>query len=103
MANLTRGLQISPWWIMIVLGYLVLGLVWHFYTKTLPKTYQVLNFKHVGARAFLLIFVTLILFGLYGMSGFSGYGLLSHFISLLLAWMIFPIIVLCWPLKKGVK
>ncbi len=103
MANLAMGAHVSPWWIMIILGYLVLWAVWYFYTKTLVRAYDVLSLKKASARAVLLIFVTLILFALYGMIGFDGYGPLSHFISQLSLWIMLPILVFCWPTRLWVK
>ena len=99
----TFGTHVSPWWIMIILGYLVLWAVWYFYTKTLVRAYDVLSLKKASARAVLLIFVTLILFALYGMIGFDGYGPLSHFISQLSLWIMLPILVFCWPTRLWVK
>ncbi|OYK81753.1 hypothetical protein CbuD7D7780_09305 [Coxiella burnetii] len=102
MANLARGLHISPWWIMFILGYGVVGIVWYFYSKTLLKTHAMLVLRHQLTQALLLLIVTLILFGLYGTIGLYHYGALSHFISLLLLWVIIPIMIFNWPWRSWV-
>lgn len=54
MANLAYGLHISPWWIMTILGYMVVGVVWYFYRNTLPRAYDKMNLTHKSAQAVLL-------------------------------------------------
>lgn len=102
MANLANGLHISPWWIMIILGYLVVAVIWHFYTRTLPDAYKKLHLTNKTAQAFLLIVTTYVLFYLYGTVGLNHYGEISHFLSLLSIWIAFPIIVFCWPWRVWV-
>ena len=97
MANLAFGLHISPWWIMIVLGYCVVAIVYYFYSRTLLQTYRELELANKFLQLVLLIIVTLVLFGFYGAVGLSGYGVISHFMSLLLVWLMLPIIAVNWP------
>ncbi len=97
MAHLAMGLHVSPWWIMIILGYAVILVCWYFYTNTLIKAYNILNLRSVIIKIILLVLVTFILFGFYGGAGLHDYGDISHFISLLLRWMIIPIVIACWP------
>lgn len=102
MANLAQGLHISPWWIMLSLGYCVLAVVWHFYSHVLIRAYRVLELGHF-AQVFLLAIATLVLFGLYGTTGWYNYGTVSHFISVLSFWMIIPIMVFCWPSRAWMQ
>lgn len=103
MADLANGLHISPWWIMAILGYLLLWILWYFYSHTLIKAYTVLNMRHSLMQFIILGSVTCILFGFYGSAGLKHYGDLSHFLSLLSVWMILPILVSCWPNRMWVQ
>lgn len=103
MFNLQHGLHISPWWLMIILGYLIVWVCWYFYTHTLLKAYTVLKLQNYIAQTVLLVIATGILFfGFYGRAGLYGYGEISEFLSLLSAWIIPPIIVACLPWRKWV-
>jgi hypothetical protein len=102
MANLAYGLHISPWWIMTVLGYCVIGVVWYFYSSTLMQVYNRLGLVDKLAQLVLLLITTCVLFGLYGVVGLHDYGVISHFMSLLSIWLILPIIVFNWPWRKWI-
>lgn len=102
-ANITQALNISPWWIMITMGYPIFWVLRHFYTQTLVKTYAKLNISNkLWHQRYILIWVTGILFCLYGAVGINGYGLISQFVSLLSVWLSLPILVLNWP-RRTIK
>ncbi len=110
MAIIEIALNISPWWIYIIVGYLVIFLIWHFFTRTLIGAYQVLNFDSTLTRASLMILTVAILFGFFG--GIVGvylsknplnYGEISRFLSITSFVMIPGIIIAAWPSRAWVK
>lgn len=103
MGHISRGLNISPWTIYIILGYIVAFVIWHFYTRTLIQVYYNLKIKSVSGQASLMIVSTAILFGYFGMAGFNGYGEISHFLSATSFIMIPGVIIACWPTREWVK
>jgi hypothetical protein len=103
MANLAQGLHVSPWWIMVVLGYVVVGLVWHFYRNTLVQAYARLNLVDKYAQTVLLLLVSFALFMISGTVGLHGYGVISHFVSLLSVWVLLPAVVFCLPWRAWVQ
>lgn len=108
--HITMGLNISPWWIYIMGGYLVIFLIWQFFTSTLISTYVNLGINNTLSRANLLILCVFILFGFFG--GIIGeltspipmpYGEISYFLSLT-SFLIIPIIIIInWPARSWVN
>lgn len=103
MANLAQGLQISPWIIYILLGYVVAYLFWIFFTKTLYSAYLYLHLRTRLSRASLLIACVIIIFGYFGLAGFIGYGEISLFLSGTSVIIIPVIIAVCWPAASGIS
>jgi hypothetical protein len=103
MANLARGLNISPWWIYIIVGYVVAFVFWHFFTVTMVEAYKHLKLNSTLSRASLLILCVLVIFGYYGMAGYIGNGDISHFLSATSVIMIPGIIIACWPTREWMR
>lgn len=103
MANLAQGLHVSSWWIMVVLGYFVIAVVWHFYRNTLVKAYAALNLVDHWAQLVLLLLVSFALIVISGTVGLHGYGIISHFVSLLCVWVALPVVVFCLPWRAWVQ
>lgn len=110
MANIAIGLNISPWWIYIIFGYLVAFLIWQFFTKTLILAYKNLALISTSARASLMITSVLILFGYFGgiihiilLHPAQGYGDISNFLSITSFLAIPGIIVALWPTRAWVE
>jgi len=110
MAAIEIGLNISPWWIYIIFGYLVMFLIWQFFTKTLISVFSTLKITSPTLRASLMITCVLILFGFFG--GILGillsanpmsYGLISYFLSITSFVIIPAIIIALWPTREWVK
>jgi|SRR5579862_3584079 len=96
MNTITTCLNISPWWLMILLGYPICYCFWFFYSKMLPCAYQKLSFNSLQ-QIILLVMTTFTLFALFGAAGFSGYGPDSHLIALLSIYATPIVIVARWP------
>ena len=103
MSNLERGLNISPWVVYVVGGYLVMFVIWQFFSKTLVESYVYLGLKALWIRSFLLISAVLVLFGYFSSAGLHGYGEISAFLSTTSRWICPAIIVCCWPDRQWVR
>lgn len=108
--NFVMGLNISPWLVYIVIGYLVAYLIWCFFTKTLISAYRYLAIFSISLRAALMLICVFILFGFFG--GIIGilissksvdYTDISHFLTLTSFLMIPGVIVACWPTRLWVQ
>jgi hypothetical protein len=102
MSNLERGLNISPWVVYVVGGYLVLFVIWQFFSKTLIESYVYLGLNSLWIRSFLLVSTVLVLFGYFSSAGLHGYGEISSFLSMTSRWICPAIIVFCWPDRQWV-
>jgi hypothetical protein len=102
MQEIVSFLNISPWWLMTVLGYPICYSFWYFYSETLPYIYVRLQ-ANTFFQAMLLMLSTLTMFGIFGAAGMRDYGPESHLIALL-SWYITPIIIIaCWPTRDWVR
>lgn len=101
--DVEQSLHISPWYIYFFVGYLVIYMMWLFFSKILITSYINLNISTIVGRASLMIIYVLILFGYCGLAGFVNHGAISHFISVTSIFSIPGIIFLLWPTRKWVK
>jgi hypothetical protein len=101
MATVERGLNISPWWIAVVLGIPFSVAVWHFFARMLPDAMRFF-FPHAKlGQIFMVVLSAYVIFEFFGASGFHRYGEISHWISALSVYVLFPLtVVLCWP-RRG--
>lgn len=110
MAAIAIGLNISPWWIYIIFGYLVAFLIWQFFTNTLILAYLTLQLKTKLARASLMVTSVFILFGFFGgiigavlSTWTTGFGDISQFLSYASFIMIPGVIIAAWPTRIWVN
>ncbi|OGT31922.1 MAG: hypothetical protein A3E87_06445 [Gammaproteobacteria bacterium RIFCSPHIGHO2_12_FULL_35_23] len=101
--DIEQALNISPWWIYFFIGYLVVFMMWQFFSKTLISIYINVDISNTIGRASLMILCVLILFGYCGLAGFVNHGEISHFISATSVLAIPGIIIALWPTCKWVK
>jgi len=101
MATVEKGLNISPWWVAIVLGLPFCLAVWHFVARLLPQAMDFF-FPHSKAGQILLLVLTaFMIFDFFGGSGLSRYGELSHWISAISVYGLMPLtVILRWPRAK---
>ncbi|MFN8770774.1 MAG: hypothetical protein ACK5Z5_01050 [Neisseriaceae bacterium] len=95
------SLNISPWWIMIVLGYPIIYAVWYFYSTILCNVYVKMSFNKVEQSIFLIL-VTFTLFILFGTTGIRNYGSDPHLLSLLSIYFSPILVIACWPQRSWV-
>lgn len=107
--NFITGLNISPWLVYIIFGYLVAFLIWQFFSKTLISTYLNLDLKTILPRSSLMIICVLILFGFFGgypyiyFIGRNDVGDITYFLSATSFIAIPGIIIALWPTRMWVN
>ncbi len=101
--DIEQALHISPWLIYFFVGYLVIFMMWQFFSKNLILVYYKVGIVNTIARISLMILCVLILFAYCGMAGFFNHGEISHFISASSVLVIPLIIFLLWPTRKWVS
>jgi hypothetical protein len=101
MATVERGLNISPWWVAIVLGIPFCVALWHFFARILPDARQFF-FPHVMlGQIFLVLLSAYVIFKFFGSSGLNRYGEISHWIATCSVYILLPLsIILCWPRQR---
>lgn len=99
-ANIVQGLNISPWWICIFCGYAVTYIIWHFFTRTLSRTYDVLQIKSNIVKALLMMLCAIPLFAYFGITGFIDNGEIAHFLSAASLFLLPGVIAASWPVTQ---
>ena len=104
MVTLERGLQISPWWVLVVAGIPFAWAIWRFLHILLPDARYFLFPESQVRQIALVVTSCFMMFGYYGSSGLHGYGEMSRRISLFSVLVMFPAaLILCWPRKRNMK
>jgi len=98
-AGIITFLNISPWWIMVIIGYPICYSVWHFYSRVLPYSYRKLEINRIP-QSIILILISITLFMFFGAVGAEGYGDLSRLIALLSIYMTPIVVIACWPWRR---
>lgn len=100
--DIEQALNISPWLIYFFIGYLVLFMMWQFFTKSIIAIYVNIGISSTIARASLMIICVLIIFGYCGFVGFYNHGEISHFISVTSIFAIPGVLIALWPTHKWI-
>lgn len=101
MATVERGLNISPWWIAVVLGVPFCVAVWHFFARLLPGAARYFFPESRLGQVFLVALSAYVFFDFFGGAGLQRYGAASHWISAFSVCVLFPLsIILCWPRQQ---
>ncbi|HZD47803.1 MAG TPA: hypothetical protein VE178_03590 [Silvibacterium sp.] len=102
MATVERGLNISPWWIAVVMGVPFSVAVWHFFARLLPDAMRFFSPDSRWGQVSLLVLSAYVICRFFGGSGFHRYGDISHWIAAVWLYAIFPLaILLCWPRRSN--
>jgi hypothetical protein len=102
MFTVERGLNISPWWVAVVLGVPFCIAAWHFFARLLPGAMRFF-FPHARlGQSVLLVLSAFMFFMFFGSAGLHRYGEVSHWISAFSIYVLFPLsIALCWPRRSA--
>ena len=101
-ANIVQGLNVSPWWILLIAGYTITYIIWHFFTRTLTRAYDVLSIRSSFFKAILMMLCAIPLFGYFGIAGFIDNGEIAHFLSAASLFILPGVIAACWPMPKEI-
>ncbi len=66
-ANINHSLDLSPWWIFILITPFIAYAVWHFFSNTLKNAYEKLNLFSSASQATLFILTVMYFFTLTGL------------------------------------
>jgi hypothetical protein len=98
MATTAKGLNVSPWVIALVLGIPFAFALWHFLAKILPDAEAFLFPESLLSQRVLVLLTTFLLFVFFGNAGIHGYGSISHGLSVVSAFILFPVVtIISWP------
>jgi hypothetical protein len=101
MFTLAKGFNCSPWWILIVMGIPFGAAIVDFFCRFAPRALCWLFPESPGKRLAMILLTTLIFFGFYGNAGLSGYGEVSHDISLACVCLIpFAALLEWWQVNR---
>jgi hypothetical protein len=97
MATTAEGLGISAWVIVLVLGVPFGIATWHFFARILPDAEEFLFAGEPVLRGALVLLTSCLVFVFFGGSGIRNYGSVSHWISVVSRYVLFPLVtIVCW-------
>jgi hypothetical protein len=103
MATTAKGLNASPWLIAVVLGVPFAIALWHFFAKILPDAEAFLLPDPLFSQRIFVLMTTFLVFVFFGSAGLHGYGSVSHWLSAISMYLLFPVVsILCWP-RSGAR
>jgi hypothetical protein len=94
MHTLARGLGVSPWWILVVLGVPAVVALAHLLFRLQPTVLRWVLPGSAAGRCVLVFLTAAALFGFYGASGISESDLPSHWMSVVSVRGMVPIMTL---------
>jgi hypothetical protein len=98
MATTAQGLHASPWLIALVLGIPFSIAIWHFFAKILPDAREFLFPDAPPSQQVLVLLTAFLVFVFFGSSGIRNYGSVSHWLSAISEFILFPVVaLLCGP------
>jgi len=101
MFTVEKGLNISPWWVAIVLGIPFCIAAWHFFARILPGAMYFFFPHSKSGQLFLLFLTSFMFFEFFGRAGLHRYGEVSHWISMISISLLFPVsVLLSWQLQR---
>ena len=104
MSNLERGLNISPWVVYVVGGYLVLFVIWQFFSKTIVESYVPLGLGTAWIRSFLLIFaLSSFCLDISARQDCTDMAKYRRSYPVTSRWLCPVIIAFCWPERQWVR
>ena len=97
MATAARGLNVSPWVFALVLGIPFAVAIWHFFARILPDAEAFLFADEPVLQGVLVLLATYFVFVFFGGSGIRNYGSVSHWLSAISEYVLFPVVtIICW-------
>jgi hypothetical protein len=98
MAHIASGLNVSPWWIAMVLGIPTAWAIGDFFSHFVPVTLERDLKLGLGRRRAVLALSAFVIFVYFGASGIAGYGEPSAVLSRISVLVLFPLsVAVFWP------
>ncbi|MGC1295967.1 MAG: hypothetical protein WA869_13115 [Alloacidobacterium sp.] len=94
MAITAGGLNVSPWIIALVPGIPFAVAIWHFLARILPDAEAFLFPDEPALQSVLVLRTTYCVFVFFGGSGIRNYGSISHWLSAISEYVLFPIVTI---------
>jgi hypothetical protein len=94
MHTLARGLNCSPWCIIVVLGIPFAIVLAHFFFLFAPRALHWLFPQSAGRRAAMVVLTAFAVFGFYGAAGWSDQDPVSHMISVISVCTLVPLMTI---------
>jgi hypothetical protein len=98
-----KGLGVTPWVLLLVLGIpFLLGMV-HFFLRLLPEARRTLFSRQRSLQIALVVLSTFLFFVFFGAAGLeSGAGVIAHRLALIFIFVAFPIATFAlWPRRQS--
>lgn len=102
MADIAKGLGVSPWAVLVVLGIPTAIAMWFFFARTLPMALGRMTTSS-SERGLIITVSIVIMFGYFGLVGIEGYDRTSHLLSLASVCLIPAMLILCWPTRRWMR
>ena len=97
MATTAQGIDASAWMIAVVLGIPFALAIWHFFARILPDAEVSLFADEPALRGVLVLMSAYLVFGFFGGAGIRNYGSVSHWLSAISVYLLFPVVtIICW-------
>jgi hypothetical protein len=101
--HITEGLGISPWLALVVLGTPTAAALWYLFMRTLPLALARIAPSSTRRQAVTVTLSVVIMFGVFGLAGWSGYGEISRALSVGSMCLVPLMLILCWPTRKWIR
>jgi hypothetical protein len=101
--HITKGLGVPQWLALIVLGPPTAAVLWYLFTCTLPLVLTRIARGSPARQAIIVTLSVAIMFGFFGLAGWSGYGAASHALSAASLCLVPVMLILCWPTRSWMR
>jgi hypothetical protein len=101
--HITEGLGISQWLALVVFGTPTAAALWYLFTRTLPLALACIAPSSTRRQTVIVTLSVVIMFGVFGLAGWSGYGEISRALSAGSMCLVPPMLILCWPTRKWIR
>jgi len=101
--DITRGLGVSPWLALVVLGTPTALAMWFLFTRSLPGALGRLTPHAPSRQRFMVSLSTAAMFGYFGLDGLMGYGPVARTLSVISLGLVPIVTSLCWPSRRWIK
>jgi hypothetical protein len=77
--------------------------LWYLFTRTLPLALTRIAPSSPRQQAVIVTLSVVIMFGVFGLAGWSGYGEISRALSAGSVCLVPIMLILCWPTRKWMR